>query len=334
MTTASAPGKLVLTGEYAVLAGAPAIVTAVDRRAYARLGSAAACRVAAKGIDAAPASFEYGPGGRLRWHEAGAAEDYALVAAVMAALADDAPLPVGRDFELNLDTSAFHQDRRKLGLGSSAALTVATTAALCRHFGIDFDTAFASAAHRRFQGGAGSGLDIAAATTGGLIRFRAGGEGPAVEPLAWPAGVEAVFVWTGHSAATAPRVRRFEAWADTAGSAPILDALGEAAGRAAAAWQSGTPDAVMSATAAWAAMLMELAQAAGLDIWSGGHDRLARLAATAGVVYKPSGAGGGDIGLALSADPDRRHAFASRVVQEGFHVLALGPDARGVSALE
>jgi phosphomevalonate kinase len=30
---ASAPGKLVLAGEYAVLDGAPAIVMAVDRRA-------------------------------------------------------------------------------------------------------------------------------------------------------------------------------------------------------------------------------------------------------------------------------------------------------------
>ena len=33
---ATAPGKLIVTGEYAVLDGAPAIVVAVDRRAIAR----------------------------------------------------------------------------------------------------------------------------------------------------------------------------------------------------------------------------------------------------------------------------------------------------------
>src|ERR1043166_3119640 len=33
---ASAPGKLIVAGEYAVLDGAPAIVVAVDRRAVAR----------------------------------------------------------------------------------------------------------------------------------------------------------------------------------------------------------------------------------------------------------------------------------------------------------
>ena len=33
---ATAPGKLILTGEYAVLDGAPALVVAMDRRAVAR----------------------------------------------------------------------------------------------------------------------------------------------------------------------------------------------------------------------------------------------------------------------------------------------------------
>ena len=38
--TASAPGKLVLAGEYAVLAGAPAIVAAMDRRVVCRVAVA------------------------------------------------------------------------------------------------------------------------------------------------------------------------------------------------------------------------------------------------------------------------------------------------------
>jgi len=37
---ATAPGKLILTGEYAVLDGAPALVIAVDRRVVATRGGA------------------------------------------------------------------------------------------------------------------------------------------------------------------------------------------------------------------------------------------------------------------------------------------------------
>jgi phosphomevalonate kinase len=36
-SAASAPGKLILTGEYAVLFGAPALVMAVDRRATVQI---------------------------------------------------------------------------------------------------------------------------------------------------------------------------------------------------------------------------------------------------------------------------------------------------------
>ena len=53
----SAPGKLVLLGEYSVLFGAPAIVAAVDRRAIVRLeGSAGdAWKVSAPGLAPGPA---------------------------------------------------------------------------------------------------------------------------------------------------------------------------------------------------------------------------------------------------------------------------------------
>ncbi len=334
MISASAPGKLVLTGEYAVLTGAPAIVTAVDRRAVARLRPAAACRVEARGFEAAPAGFDYDATGALHPHDPAAADRYALVAAVLETLADGSSLPPGRAFELSLDTGAFHEDGSKLGLGSSAALTVAALAVLCRHFGIRFRPGLAFAAHRRFQGGAGSGLDVAAATEGGLIRFRAGCKEPAQASLRWPAGVQMACVWTGRSAATAPRVRRFESWCGSPGSATLRAALAEAAGRAADAWQAGASESVIAATAAWSEMLRRLAESAQIDIWSGGHDRLARLAEEAGVVYKPSGAGGGDIGLALSGAPAKLADFVSAAAGAGFRALTLGPDARGVATVE
>ncbi|WP_405224711.1 mevalonate kinase family protein [Lentisalinibacter sediminis] len=333
MSGADAPGKLVLTGEYAVLDGAPAIVTAVDRRAVVTVETAADCRVQARGPDIAPAAFGLTGDGRLDWHADRAAQDYRLLVAVTETLAERAPLPADRPFQIRLDTSAFYSGADKLGLGSSAALTVALTAALCRHFGRTFEDGLAYEAHRRLQGGEGSGLDIAASVAGGVIRFVVG-DPPLVEPVRWPDGLEALFVWTGRSARTTPRVRRYREWRRSPAADGPADRLIRRAAEAAAAWQAGDTQAVLETTAAWARALDGVGEAARIDIGGGGHAELARLADGAGVVYKPSGAGGGDLGLALAGDRRRLQSFRAAAERAGFRPLPLRPDDGGLATVE
>lgn len=104
---ASAPGKLVLIGEYGVLRGGPALVAAVDRRAEVSLEpGAAGIRVTAPQLGLEGTPVEADP--RLR---------------LAAACLD------GFSGEVCIDTGALHQDGHKLGLGSSAAVCVALCAA-------------------------------------------------------------------------------------------------------------------------------------------------------------------------------------------------------------
>ena len=65
----SAPGKMVLLGEYAVLVGAPAAVTAVNRRARVELAPSASnhWRLIAPGLAPGPVEFDSGAGGAVRW---------------------------------------------------------------------------------------------------------------------------------------------------------------------------------------------------------------------------------------------------------------------------
>lgn len=333
MSSADAPGKLVLTGEYAVLDGAPAVVTAVDRRAHVSVAQAPACRVQAIGPAIAPAAFTLAGDGTLDWQADRAASDYNLLGAVTETLAQAGALPADRAFDLRLDTAAFYHDADKLGLGSSAALTVALTAALCRHFGRRFENALAYEAHRRLQDGEGSGLDIAASISGGLIRFVAG-DPPSVERLRWPDGLEVLFVWTGRSVRTTPRVRRYREWRRSPAAVGPADRLARSAAEAADAWRAGDTQAVLEATAACARALDGLGETAGLDIGGGGHAELARLADTAGVVYKPSGAGGGDLGLALAGDRRRLQSFRAAAVRAGFRPLSVRPDEGGLATVE
>ena len=69
--SASAPGKLILLGEYAVLAGAPALVMAVDRRARVTITSVRgnSFSVVSPTLNAGAASFELTADGRLNWYE-------------------------------------------------------------------------------------------------------------------------------------------------------------------------------------------------------------------------------------------------------------------------
>ena len=138
--TARAPGKLVLLGEYAVLEGAPALVMGVNRHARVRIAAQAGgeCTVSAPDLGLADVPLRIGAGGVPDWRgSADAAAKLRLVDQVLRGLVPASLAPAeGRGFSLHLDTAAFFDAENvgqspaaKLGLGSSAALTVALASA-------------------------------------------------------------------------------------------------------------------------------------------------------------------------------------------------------------
>ena len=189
---ASAPGKIVLSGEYAVLDGAPAIGMAVDRRARAAIADVDGdvSRVRAPGYTDETGRFET-TDGDLHWHDGQSV--FGIVDSVWRAtdaLKDGARI-------IDLDTSEFIDSRRcrKIGIGSSAALTVALSAAVKASTDTGIIMTIAQRAHADLQGGAGSGVDIACSLRGGLIDYRM--EGASTTPLDWPEGLSYRVIWTG-----------------------------------------------------------------------------------------------------------------------------------------
>lgn len=166
--SASAPGKLVLFGEHAVVHGYPGIVTAVDRRYQVR----------ARHIDAATLQVRTSAD---RLHEVpftalGKTQhpDIAYVVAAINQLNARVPLKHG----LKLVTGG---PTRSLGLGSSSAISVATLAAASRIHDVDLSQdelySMARTAVLDVQG-LGSGLDVAAAVYGGTCFLERAGEMP------------------------------------------------------------------------------------------------------------------------------------------------------------
>lgn len=156
---ASAPGSLMLLGEHAVLHGKHALVCAVDRRIEVTL--------APRNDDRIEIASDLG---RLATtvNEVRAEEPFRFVTAAIARARDG--MPTGFDLAIR---SAFSH---KVGLGSSAAVTVAATAALAAWLGEDtapqaiFDESIFVV--RQTQG-IGSGADVAASVFGGLVAYRA-----------------------------------------------------------------------------------------------------------------------------------------------------------------
>ena len=297
----SAPGKLILSGEYAVLDGAPAVVMAVDRRARVCVRDAPAGVLRVR-TDTTAAAKDYRPGSGL-----------ALVDAVLAETG------VRGGIELGLDTRAFRgADGNKLGIGSSAALC----AALCAALGGSEATAYR--AHRRFQGGSGSGVDVAAAWHGGLIRSGRDGEGLA--RLAWPAGLQRAILASGVAADTRTQLARFAALGEDCGGA--RRAFVAAAQSLPDVWQRGDAATVLAAMRRYVQSLTRFDADAGLGIFGAGH--AAMYDPDDDVVYKPCGAGAGDLGLALATDADKLLSFVARAEAAGFAAVDLRCDGDGI----
>jgi phosphomevalonate kinase len=301
MIEVSVPGKAMLCGEYAVLAGAPAIATAVDRFVHARISA---------------------PG----------APDTPFVAAARAAVKEfvgDAAAP------LAIDSSELHHGGRKLGLGSSAAVTVAAAGVLLAGAGHSLAPAallaVAREAHGRAQGGRGSGVDVAVACFGGTVRCVSSGGALEVRPTSLPVGLALTFVATGESASTPALLARVAALAaaDPALHESLLDRLAADAEAFAGALDRGDPHAAVAAADAYGRGMAALGRAAGTPIVTDELAALASLARRHGGAGKPSGAGGGDIGVAFTIGEMATDALRAELVAAGLTVLALGVGAPG-----
>ncbi|MBK7537068.1 MAG: hypothetical protein IPI49_17235 [Myxococcales bacterium] len=306
----TAPGKLLLAGEYAVLHGAEAVVVAMDRRARAHWPRAPqAPRPASPFLDAVAAQLEarLGP-------------DHASARAARA---------------LAVDTSAFTSGGQKLGLGSSAAATVAATATALAvgevRASVQEIFELAAAAHGDAQGRRGtrgSGADIAASCYGGALRFRLQGGRAEISPLRISAAVTWLPFFTGQSADTVSMVAQVERCG--AAARPALRAIAEAAAALADALTRDDGPAILAAVAAGGQAIAALGLAAGHDLETGAV-RAARAAVShLGVQVKTTGAGGGDLAVAAVPAEASRNEVAAALIQAGCHVLPLSIDPRGV----
>jgi phosphomevalonate kinase len=341
---------LVVLGEYAVLFGATALVLAVNRRAQVRLSPAAqaAWALRAPQVLERPLRFRLEPDGALRWQsdDPSVGGRLELVSQIFRGLVESGHLAAqAAPRQVDIDTAAFFDasvpDSSKFGLGSSAALTVALASALVADAGgaarVEDRAVWLAELlelHRRFQGGQGSGLDVAASLYGGLIAYRMGtASTPAqVTPVAWPSSLHALCVWSGESASTPAFLRQMQRWREEAPEAfeRSMQTLRRLADEAASLLAAGATEDWLATAGAYTEALQVFGEQAKIAVFTAAHHKIGALARGRGALYKPCGAGGGDIGIALAADVEVLAQARQAIEAEGYMTVSLARDPNGL----
>ncbi len=287
-----------LSGAYAVLSGAPALVAAVDR--YVIADSARTAGFLTPEVHAAIGA------GQAPW----------------------------------FDADELRENGQKLGLGSSAAIVVASLAALELEEQPDLDDDALCArvyerallAHRTAQGG-GSGVDVASSAHGGVLAARRLGSELELSKVSLPRGLLFEVWGCGAAASTAAFLARI---ADFAARDPVLhrariSAQADAAQAALDAVQRDDAADFVAAIGRQVATLSALGDAAGANIVTPALSELARLAAAHGAAFLPAGAGGGDVAYYVGLTPPPA-ALGVRARELGLSRVELRLGARGVHA--
>jgi len=317
----SAPGKMMVVGEYAVLRGAQAVVAAVDRRAFV-------------GWSGETGQISLPP---------------EVVAARREAEARLGTLPGGLAF----DPAALRSSDKKLGLGSSAAGAAAAAGAVYHAHGHDLTRqatreavlACAFAGHAAVAP-RGSGADVAASVLGGYVSFKRSFGAPQPQPgsvwgpnapfeaasVAWPAALLTRVVWTRQEARTSDFLDRVEALAsrDPATHELRMQELADLSAHFVERLQAGDASAIPALASAYGEAMGKLGEAAGIGIMTDTLKRTQELADRAGGGAKPSGAGGGDVALAFFADAESAERFVTSCSASGLEVLSMALGAEGV----
>lgn len=326
-----APGKLFIAGEYAVLEpGHPAILVAVDRQVSVTVSGADGADVVIDS-DLYPAETRLRRrGGRLvgiggddgqRALE-GPSHVVSAIEVVDGLLTErglgTSPIHVSI-------SSRLHRNGTKFGLGSSGAVTVATVTAVASYRGVELspDARFRLAMLATARRDAGSsGGDLAASVWGGWIAYhapdraavldmaqrrgieemmRAPWPGFGLRRLPPPRGLALEVGWTGQPASTsslAGRLRTRE-WRGSRSQRSFVARSDECVRACIRALERGNDHELLQQIRGARRVLAELDDEVRLGIFTTRLTALCDTAEAVGGAAKPSGAGGGDCGIAL-----------------------------------
>lgn len=326
VVTAKAPGKLYIAGEYAVVeTGYPAIVVAMNQFVTVTVEKAAEYGSILSKQYQENSIYWRREGGNLVFDNRDNPFHYILSAI---RLTEEYATQCGKElglYKLSVDSDLDSNDGKKYGLGSSAAVTVATVKALNEFYDLQMTAPqlykLAAIAHLEVQGNGSLG-DIAASVYGGWIAYRSFDKDwlaaarkqhnlselltmdwprLQIELLTPPSNLRLLVGWTGSPASTSQLVdkialakaQKHQEYAQfLADSEQTIENL-------IAGFRAQSLDVIQKGIDENRRLLARLADFSGVQIETKPLKRLRQIADSFGGAAKFSGAGGGDCGIVI-----------------------------------
>ncbi|WP_268913089.1 phosphomevalonate kinase [Lentilactobacillus sp. SPB1-3] len=326
MITAKAPGKLYIAGEYAIVEpGYPSIIVALDQFVTIQIERS-------EGFGKI-VSHQY-QDGAIRWRRNGSQmvidnrdNTFSYILSAISLTEEYAQL-LGKNmavYDLFVNSQLDSPSGRKYGLGSSAAVTVATIKALCQFYGLPLTKTklfkLAAIAHLEVQGNGSLG-DIAASVYGGWIEYRSFNRDwllamrntsdlDAIINQPWPElkiteltppdDLKLIIGWTGTPASTSHLVdkvtikksRNYKAYSE------FLNASKQCIEDLLIGFNNGDVQQIAAGIKENRRILNSLAEFTEVQIETPMLKQMCDIAVENGAAAKSSGAGGGDCGIVI-----------------------------------
>ncbi len=325
LITEKAPGKLYIAGEYAVVEnGYPAILVALDQFIT--------CSIEESAAEVGKIISRQYRNNALQWHRLGEQMvvdnrdnpfSYILSAIKVTEEYARSFARELRIFDLHIDSQLDSDSGKKYGLGSSAAVTVATVKALCRFYNLPVtkDEIFklAAIAHFEVQGNGSLG-DVAASVYGGWIAYHSFDRqwlaqqrkyldlrtlvdlpwpDLKIESLKAPSNLQLLIGWTGKPASTSQLVDKISLFKARQQKEyrQFLEDSKHCIQRMVDGFHNADLESIKNEIRYNRELLKQLGTNSGVHIETPVLNKLCQIAEDFGGAAKTSGAGGGDCGI-------------------------------------
>ena len=227
--------------------------------------------------------------------------------------------PSNENFSILSD--GFFQKDTKIGIGSSSAIAVAITRSINKYYSLNLDAKEelynSIELHRAFQKYKGSGLDVVTSYIGAPIIecSRRKDETYEWKQLRIPDGIHIGFIKGNDSANTREMLTRFETGKldKVEFFREISREMKESLKELSHAFDQSCRLDILKSLKRYSTLMIEMDSTFNIGVYSETDKEISILADKEGLIYKPSGAGGGDLGIIIGDNNSIISKFMDRL---------------------